>query len=79
MDEALRMVLETFRLPGESQQIMRVTDTFAEVFYESSPPEIANPEAAQLLAYSIIMLNTDQHNPQVRVSISFIKQSEFLY
>ncbi|KAI9270638.1 hypothetical protein BDA99DRAFT_546097 [Phascolomyces articulosus] len=66
MDEALRLLLETFRLPGESQQIMRVTDTFAEVFYESKPPQIANPEAAQLLAYSIILLNTDQHNPQIR-------------
>ncbi|KAI7850967.1 hypothetical protein BDC45DRAFT_516867 [Circinella umbellata] len=66
MDEALRLLLETFRLPGESQQIMRVTDTFAEVFYETQPPQIANPEAAQLLAYSIILLNTDQHNPQIR-------------
>lgn len=75
MDEALRMVLETFRLPGESQQIMRVTDTFAEVFFESRPPEISNPEAAQLLAYSIIMLNTDQHNPQVRVSLPAAKSA----
>ena len=69
MDEALRLLLETFRLPGESQQIMRVTDTFAEVFYETQPPQIANPEAAQLLAYSIILLNTDQHNPQIRVRV----------
>ncbi|ORZ10721.1 hypothetical protein BCR42DRAFT_333206 [Absidia repens] len=66
MDEALRMVLETFRLPGESQQIMRVTDTFSEVYFETKPEEIANNDATQLLAYSIIMLNTDQHNPQVR-------------
>lgn len=68
MDESLRIVLETFRLPGESQQIMRVADTFAEVFFETNPVEIANSEAAQVLAYSIILLNTDQHNPQVRVS-----------
>ncbi|KAG0170045.1 GDP/GTP exchange factor for ARF [Apophysomyces sp. BC1015] len=68
--EALRVVLETFRLPGESQQIIRVTDTFAEVFYETNPEEIANPDAAQLLAYSVIMLNTDQHNPQVRRRMS---------
>ncbi|KAI8082800.1 uncharacterized protein BX664DRAFT_366573 [Halteromyces radiatus] len=66
MDEALRMVLETFRLPGESQQIMRVTDTFSEVYFATKPAQIANNDAAQLLAYSIIMLNTDQHNPQVR-------------
>ncbi|KAG0746337.1 hypothetical protein G6F57_000076 [Rhizopus arrhizus] len=66
IDEALRMVLETFRLPGESQQIFRITDTFAETFFETGPPEIENVLAAQVLTYSIIMLNTDQHNPQVR-------------
>ncbi|KAI8068278.1 hypothetical protein BC940DRAFT_299601 [Gongronella butleri] len=67
MDEALRMVLETFRLPGESQQIMRVTDTFSETYFETAAPSfLANGDAAQILAYSIIMLNTDQHNPQVR-------------
>ncbi|KAF7725729.1 GDP/GTP exchange factor for ARF [Apophysomyces ossiformis] len=68
--EALRSVLETFRLPGESQQIMRVTDTFAEIYYEANTEEIANPIAAQVLAYSIIMLNTDQHNPQIRRRMS---------
>ncbi|KAI9264555.1 hypothetical protein EDC94DRAFT_605499 [Helicostylum pulchrum] len=66
MDEALRMVLETFRLPGESQQIFRVTDTFAEAYFESGPKEIYSVEAAQVLAYSVIMLNTDQHSPQIR-------------
>ncbi|KAI9483078.1 MAG: hypothetical protein EXX96DRAFT_478742 [Benjaminiella poitrasii] len=66
MDEALRMVLETFRLPGESQQIMRVTESFAATYFESGPEEIASVEAAEVLGYSIIMLNTDQHSPQVK-------------
>ncbi|RCH92537.1 GDP/GTP exchange factor for ARF, partial [Rhizopus stolonifer] len=66
MDEALRMILETFRLPGESQQIMRVTESFAATFFEYGPKEISTVEAAEVLAYSVIMLNTDQHNPQVR-------------
>ncbi|KAI7866257.1 hypothetical protein BDF14DRAFT_1728784 [Spinellus fusiger] len=66
MDEAFRTLLETFRLPGESQQIMRVADTFAEVYYENKPSEIATILAAEILAYSIIMLNTDQHNPQIK-------------
>ncbi|ORZ20667.1 hypothetical protein BCR42DRAFT_409247 [Absidia repens] len=71
MDEALRMVLETFRLPGESQQIMRVADTFSKVYFDTGPTEIANVEAAEVLAYSIILLNTDQHNPQIRVRMTF--------
>ena len=29
--------------------------------------EIKSRDAADILAFSIIMLNTDQHNPQVRV------------
>lgn len=66
MDEALRMILETFRLPGESQQIIRVTESFAAMYFASGPKEIFNVEAAEVLAYSVIMLNTDQHNPQIR-------------
>lgn len=66
MDEAMRMILETFRLPGESQQIMRVTEAFAATYFASGPKEIANIEAAEILAYSVIMLNVDQHSPQIR-------------
>lgn len=55
-------------MPGESQQIDRITETFADAFIESRPVEVANQEAAYVLAFSVIMLNTDQHNRQVRVS-----------
>ncbi|KAL9550016.1 hypothetical protein PS6_005777 [Mucor atramentarius] len=66
MDEAMRMILETFRLPGESQQIMRVTEAFAATYFASGPKEIATIDAAEVLAYSVIMLNVDQHSPQIR-------------
>ncbi|GAA5889769.1 hypothetical protein JCM6882_004317 [Rhodosporidiobolus microsporus] len=64
--DALRELLEGFRLPGESQQIARITETFAEVYFATQPPEIKSQDAVYVLAYSIIMLNTDQHNPQVQ-------------
>ena len=35
--EAMRELLETFRLPGESQQINRITETFAEIYFASGP------------------------------------------
>jgi brefeldin A-resistance guanine nucleotide exchange factor 1 len=35
--DALRELLESFRLPGESQQIARITETFAEVYFASEP------------------------------------------
>ncbi|KAI0721619.1 Sec7-domain-containing protein [Cerioporus squamosus] len=64
--EAMRELLETFRLPGESQQINRITETFAEVYFATGPDEVKSQDAVYVLAYSIIMLNTDQHNPQIR-------------
>ncbi|KAL8229179.1 hypothetical protein R6Q57_014079 [Mikania cordata] len=66
LDTALRVFLETFRLPGESQKIQRVVEAFAERYYEQSPDILANKDAALLLSYSLIMLNTDQHNAQVK-------------
>ncbi|KAM7493379.1 hypothetical protein LguiB_027988 [Lonicera macranthoides] len=66
LDTALRVFLETFKLPGESQKIQRVLEAFAERYYEQSPHILANKDAALLLSYSLIMLNTDQHNAQVK-------------
>lgn len=66
LDTALRIFLGTFRLPGESQKIQRVLEAFAERYYEHSPQILANKDAALLLSYSLILLNTDQHNAQVK-------------
>eukprot|EP00435_Cladocopium_sp_Y103_P031317 s739_g7.t3 len=107
--EALRIVLATFRLPGEAQCIDRLMESFAEAYFRSQPDKPQNPlavtrwvprersaeEAADrvsgqgggpedgageeptrvpmassdtifILAFSIIMLNTDLHNPGVK-------------
>ncbi|XP_028776157.1 ARF guanine-nucleotide exchange factor GNOM [Neltuma alba] len=66
IDTALRLFLETFRLPGESQKIQRVLEAFSERYYEQSPHILANKDAALVLSYSLILLNTDQHNVQVK-------------
>ncbi|PON37290.1 Armadillo-type fold containing protein [Parasponia andersonii] len=66
LDTALRLFLGTFRLPGESQKIQRVLEAFAERYYEQSPHIFFNKDATLLLSYSLIMLNTDQHNVQVK-------------
>ncbi|KAJ3154852.1 GDP/GTP exchange factor for ARF [Geranomyces michiganensis] len=69
-DEALRMLLESFRLPGESQQIERILEVFASAYYEAmqlkGDTEIQNVNAVFVLAYAVILLNTDQHNKQVK-------------
>ncbi|KAF8636714.1 hypothetical protein AX17_003517 [Amanita inopinata Kibby_2008] len=64
--DAMRELLETFRLPGEAQQISRITETFASTYFASGPAEIKSEDAVYVLAYSVIMLNTDLHNPQIR-------------
>ncbi|KLT43076.1 Sec7-domain-containing protein [Cutaneotrichosporon oleaginosum] len=61
--DAMRMYLQTFRLPGESQKIDRFMLKFAERFMHQNPGSVfANADAAYILSFSIIMLNTDQHN-----------------
>ncbi|KAG8077740.1 hypothetical protein GUJ93_ZPchr0007g6421 [Zizania palustris] len=71
LDTALRTYLETFRLPGESQKIQRILEAFSERFYEQQTSEVfATKDAAFILCYSLIMLNTDLHNPQVKKKMS---------
>lgn len=61
--DALRMYLQTFRLPGESQKIDRFMLKFAERYMHQNPDSVfANADAAYILSFSVIMLNTDQHN-----------------
>ena len=67
VDEALRELLEVFRLPGESALIERIVTSFSEKYCEQSTPEdVEDKDAVYVLTYAIIMLNTDQHNPNLR-------------
>lgn len=67
VDEALRDLLNSFRLPGESPLIERIVTVFSEKYCANTTPEgIANKDAVLVLSYAIIMLNTDQHNPSVK-------------
>ncbi|KAK4177000.1 hypothetical protein QBC36DRAFT_372703 [Triangularia setosa] len=66
VDEALRMMLGTFRLPGEAPLIERVVVSFSAKYFESEPEEVADKDSVYILSYAIIMLNTDQHNPTIK-------------
>ncbi|WEJ96024.1 GDP/GTP exchange factor for ARF [Yamadazyma tenuis] len=101
VDEAIRLLLKTFRLPGEAQQIERIVETFAsryaecqevikETEKEEKQPDLKETEKEEkqpdskeadqpdvstvrpdedsvfVLSFSIILLNTDLHNPQVK-------------
>lgn len=80
VDEGLRIMLKAFRLPGESQQIERIVETFADAFValqssedggvlylqQGQEPVVLDSSAVFLLSFSIIMLNTDLHNPRIK-------------
>ncbi|XP_048361190.1 Golgi-specific brefeldin A-resistance guanine nucleotide exchange factor 1 isoform X6 [Sphaerodactylus townsendi] len=66
LDEALRLYLEAFRLPGEAPVIHRLLEVFTEHWRKSNGFPYANSDACFALAYAVIMLNTDQHNHNVR-------------
>ncbi|KAF1333818.1 Brefeldin a-inhibited guanine nucleotide-exchange protein, partial [Globisporangium splendens] len=64
--ESLRHFLTNggFRFPGEAQKIERMVEAFAQCYYEDSPASFSSGDTAMIIAYSIIMLNADLHNPQ---------------
>ena len=64
-DQGIRTFLERFRLPGEAQKIDRMIERFANAFCEQNPDLFVNTDAAFVLGYSVIMLNTDLHNPNI--------------
>jgi brefeldin A-resistance guanine nucleotide exchange factor 1 len=69
IDEAMREFLESFRLPGESALIERIMTVFSEQYCASDVPEgVADKDAAFVLTYAILMLNTDQYNPNLKSS-----------
>eukprot|EP01147_Barroeca_monosierra_P000238 gene238-3616_t len=65
-DEALRIYLSGFRLPGESQKIDRMMEAFAKRYHECNPQQFANSDTAYVLAFATIMLNTSIHNPNIK-------------
>jgi brefeldin A-inhibited guanine nucleotide-exchange protein len=63
---ALRVFLQSFRLPGEAQKIDRFMLKFAERYLKGNPQTFSSADTAYVLAYSVVMLNTDLHNDQVK-------------
>lgn len=82
--QALRSFLNAFRLPKEGQQIDIVVQKFAEKYYSDNQDQnFNNADACYVFTYSVIMLNTELHNPQFsyreRMSVqAFKKQNEGL-
>ncbi|KAI5103174.1 cytohesin-3, partial [Silurus meridionalis] len=64
--QALRQFLWSFRLPGEAQKIDRMMEAFATRYCQCNPGVFQSSDTCYVLSFSIIMLNTSLHNPNVR-------------
>lgn len=70
----IRYYLSFFRIPGESQQIERIMKVFSQHFvhlFSLLPDDIKGgttftQELAYILAYAVLMLNTDLHNSSIK-------------
>ncbi|KAI1824068.1 Sec7-domain-containing protein [Xylaria intraflava] len=68
--DSLRQFLQSFRLPGEAQKIDRFMLKFADRYVAGNPNAFANAETAYVLAYSVILLNTDLHSSKIAKRMS---------
>eukprot|EP01116_Phalansterium_solitarium_P024696 TRINITY_DN9119_c0_g1_i1.p1 TRINITY_DN9119_c0_g1~~TRINITY_DN9119_c0_g1_i1.p1 ORF type:complete len:1155 (+),score=322.34 TRINITY_DN9119_c0_g1_i1:118-3465(+) len=74
-DDALRYFLGKFRLPGEAQKIDRIVQRFAARYHALNPGVFSHEDTAYVLAFSLIMLNTDLHNASIKNKMT---KAEFL-
>lgn len=67
IDVALRVYLGRFVLPGEAQKIDRILQAFAKAYFVANPrdPVCTSEDAIYTLAFSLVLLNTDAHNPHL--------------
>jgi Sec7-like guanine-nucleotide exchange factor len=57
-------------ISGEAQKIDRIMEKFAERYCRDNPGAFGSADGAYLLAFALIMLNTDAHNPQADKKLS---------
>ncbi|XP_069171054.1 IQ motif and SEC7 domain-containing protein 1 isoform X11 [Procambarus clarkii] len=69
VDVALRKFQTHFRMPGEAQKIERLMQVFAQRYCQCNRDIVAklrDPETIFVLAFAIIMLNTDLHTASMK-------------
>ena len=78
LDEALRLCISRFRIPGEAQKIDRIMEKFAEIFCINNRGVFPSADTAYVLSYSIIMLQTNLHNPNIKPEQKMKKHQYFV-
>ncbi|CAL8072006.1 unnamed protein product [Calicophoron daubneyi] len=82
VDEALRLVLSYFHPLGESQKISFLMQVFQEEYVVQNDELVSqtfrSPETVEVLAYSLLLLHTDLHNPNLRRLGRQMTEQEFV-
>eukprot|EP00301_Raphidiophrys_heterophryoidea_P004257 c11860_g1_i2.p1 GENE.c11860_g1_i2~~c11860_g1_i2.p1 ORF type:complete len:380 (-),score=64.58 c11860_g1_i2:394-1533(-) len=69
-DLALRSFVDGWKMPGEAQVVDRSMQRFAKHYCEANPTIFTNPDTGYILAFSLIMLNSDLHNPNIKLHMT---------
>ena len=65
-EEAFRLFLKKFMIPGEGQMIDRIMEQFGTKYYQENPEHFSCADTVYVLAYSALMLHTDAHNKAIK-------------
>ncbi|CAK8677657.1 unnamed protein product [Clavelina lepadiformis] len=69
LDEALRTFQAQIKVQGEAQKVERLVEAFSQRYCTCNPKlidSLQNPDSIFILAFAIIMLNTDLHSPNMK-------------
>eukprot|EP00658_Telonema_sp_P-2_P025208 TRINITY_DN2014_c0_g1_i6.p1 TRINITY_DN2014_c0_g1~~TRINITY_DN2014_c0_g1_i6.p1 ORF type:complete len:1053 (+),score=283.33 TRINITY_DN2014_c0_g1_i6:152-3310(+) len=69
-DDCVRMYFREFFPPGEADPIYRMMEIFGARFAEVNPGLFQSEDAPLVLAYAVLMLNTDIHNKAITNKIT---------
>ncbi|XP_038637325.1 IQ motif and SEC7 domain-containing protein 3-like isoform X2 [Scyliorhinus canicula] len=69
LDEALRKFQAHIRVQGEAQKVERLIEAFSQRYCMCNPDMVQqfhNPDTIFILAFAIILLNTDMYSPNIK-------------
>ncbi|XP_061584171.1 IQ motif and SEC7 domain-containing protein 1 isoform X2 [Cololabis saira] len=69
LDEALRKFQAHIRVQGEAQKVERLIEAFSQRYCICNPGvvrQFRNPDTVFMLAFAIVLLNTDMYSPNVK-------------
>lgn len=69
-EQAFRIFLQKFQVPGEAQMIDRVMEQFGSKFYNDNPTLFSCADTVYVLAFSALMLHTDAFHPNVKARMT---------